>query len=537
MSVYETRAGRVERVEDELNAIELELGRRRLRKFIEVFWHIVEPGVQFRSNWHIDLVCEELEAITFGQNTEGLIINIPPGTMKSLCVNVFWPAWEWAADASRCYLTTSYSDALSIRDNKKMRDLVMSDLYRNSYRVFLAPDQKAKVNFSNTEKGWRVASSIRGQGTGLHPDRIIIDDPLTARQAESEVERETVKDWYTSTISTRGASRGCVTVLVMQRLHQEDLSGFLSTEIGGMRHLRIPMRYETPKPPGPNRPKGYYPPDPRDPRRKDGDLLWPTLFDETKVTRLTRTLGAYGAAGQLQQRPSPEGGGLFKRVWFDYVDERPARESVLVSARGWDTAATEGGGDYTAGCLISRARDGVYFIEHVRRGQWSPAHVDEAFLEMRDLDGRQVRVREDQEPGASGKGATFNRAKLLVGSDYLGVNPSGDKVTRAGPLRAAAENGLVKIVRGEWNHDFLDELENFPFGKHDDQVDAASCAFNDVATAFGAEASASPGSVEKGEGARAGFGSPALVTDRGDVDDEDNDGGGSYPHRRHRFGN
>jgi predicted phage terminase large subunit-like protein len=455
----------------ELERVEAELAGASLKFFVTKAWDLLEPGVELKWNWHLDRICDELESITegtFSKEYEGLLINIPPGTMKSLLVSVLWPAWEWTRMPGLRYISSSYGARLSIRDTMKMRDIVTSPWYTRVYGVNLSMDQSAKTWFTNDTEGWRLATSTKGEGTGEHPDRLIIDDPHKADEVRSEVSRQSVLDWYDRTISTRGVSRGVKRVVIMQRLHEEDLSAHIMTK-GKWRHLCFPMRYD------PKRP------DPLDPRRTAGELLWPDMFDEAKVKALEISLGPYGTAGQLQQLPAPEGGGLFKGVWFKYVDELPKHKMRRI--RGWDTAATEGGGDFTVGAKMSwDPETGSFYIEDVVRGQWGPKDVDDIMKRTVYGDGRQVSQKEQQEPGSAGKTVIAKRARDLAGYDYGPSPTTGDKVTRARPYRAQVEAGNVYLKRASWNAEFIQEHEIFPNGAHDDQVDAVSTAFNELST-------------------------------------------------------
>jgi predicted phage terminase large subunit-like protein len=233
-------------------------------------------------------------------------------------------------------------------------------------------------------------------------------------------------------------------------------------------------------------------PDPLDPRTESGELLFPELFPESKVRQLELDLGPYGAAGQLQQRPAPEGGGLFKREWFaNRIVEHPPK--LMRVARGWDTAASEGKGDYTRGCKMGEeftqttigtqrilASTGRFFIIDMVGGQLGPNDVDKLMYATAQLDGKKCAQREEKEGGGAGKTVIEARRKLLKGYDYAGVQLGGSKITRAKPLRSQCEGGNVYLVRGPWNEEFLRELCAFPTGEHDDQVDAASCSFNCV---------------------------------------------------------
>ena len=458
----------VERAEEKRQAANAKLS---LKAFVGMTWHMVEPDRPLSWNWHLEVLCWLLERVTRGE-IKKLLINVPPGTMKSLLVSVFWPAWEWANNPKLRYLTGSYSDSLTIRDNLRLREIITSPWYRRHFSLRLKGDQNEKVRFNTTANGWRIATSVGGKGTGEHPDRVIVDDPHTAEQAQSELERKRAIRWFKRTISTRGKSRDVRTVVIMQRLHEEDLSGHLIAR-GGWFHVKWPMRYVKSKPDD-----ARWKPDPLDPRTEPGELLWPALFPEQAVRELEIDLDPYGAAGQLQQEPAPEGGGLFQSAWFEIVDAIPA---FGMDCRGWDIAATPGGGDWTVGVKMRRVGPTFYVLDVVR-GQWGDAEVEQQIAQTAVLDSRSCRVREEQEPGSSGKAVIADRARLLVGFDYKAATTSGNKVTRARPYRAQAEAGNVKLLRAEWNHVYLQELSVFPTGAHDDQVDASSTAFNELAT-------------------------------------------------------
>lgn len=450
--------------------IRASLARDSLEEFIRLAWKTVVPDQPLSWNWHHDEVCAALEAISRGE-LKRLIINIPPGCSKSLMVSVFWPAWEWANNPSLRYLTAAYSDVNTIRDNRQVRSIVTAPWYREAYNVTLAGDQSAKVRFDTTKKGWRIATSVEGKGTGEHPDRIIIDDPLKAKGVKSKAELKSCIDWFDGTISTR-IQRDPAFVLIMQRLHEDDLAGHLLRK-GGWEHICFPMRFR----------EGGWKcechkerSDPRDHRTAVGELLWPEIYDEERLTTEEIDLGPFGAAGQLQQDPQPEGGGLVKREWFDgrFVDAVPFGAQ---RCRGWDIAETDGGGNWTAGVKLAR-KEGVTYVEHVTRAQLTL--VDGLIRSVAEADGRLCKIREG---AGSGKATIAARSQLLAGYDY-GSSPETDsKVERFAPFRGQCEAGNVRIVRGEWNEAWLDEVCAFPVGRNDDQADGTSNAYNELVKA------------------------------------------------------
>lgn len=466
---------------------EKELLRESFYEFLKAAWPIIEPEQPFVDNWHVKRLCDLAQDIVLNKTVEKKwIINVPPGTLKSILFSVMLNAWVWGRDGRKRFFAASYGAGLSMRDNLRVRQIIESDWFRKLFPGReLADDQKAKGRFNTAKGGWRFATSVRGQGTGEHPDFIIIDDPLSARQAASKADRDAANMWVDQTLSSRGVTRNVVIFLIMQRLHMLDTTGHLMAK-GGWKQVIFPMRFKAKREATGDDP-GYTPSE-YDERTVEGELLMPQLFTEQKVKDLEIALGQYGAAGQLQQEPSPEGGGLFKRAWFKFLDARP---SLARRVRGWDTAATEDGGDWTVGALIAEEfadslTDGKYrvtstgriIVENIVRGQWGPANVEATMLTTAELDGRKVPVRIEREGGSSGKATGEGYVKLLAGFDVSMVHLGNNKEERAKPFRAQAEAGNVYLVRAPWNEAYIEELCNFPTGAHDDQVDGSSCAYN-----------------------------------------------------------
>ena len=334
-----------------------ELRRRRceqsLAYFIRQAWHIVEPGTEFVDNWHIGMIAAHLEAITRGDEVGGeiynrLLVNVPPGMMKSLLVSVFWPAWIWGPQnkpATRL-LCCSYSQALAIRDNVRMRRLVSSDWYRERWgdRVSLTGDQNSKLKFENTATGFREAVAA-GSITGSRGDIVIIDDPHSVESASSEQMRATTIEWFLEAVPTRlNHPRVSSIVVIMQRLHEDDVSGVILEHNGvglGYDHIMLPMRYDERR--NCETKLGY-----SDPRETEGELLFPARFPEAVVDRDERQLGPFATAGQMQQSPVPRGGGLIKDDWWTLWTEAeyPPLDYVVAAL---DTAYGEKeDGDYCA---------------------------------------------------------------------------------------------------------------------------------------------------------------------------------------------
>ena len=450
-------------------AIDRELSRRSLAEFAKMAWRTLEPSTHLKWGWALDAICEHLEAVSRGEITR-LLMNVPPGTMKSLLTGVIWPAWEWGPMGmpQKRFIGTAHKQDLAVRDAMKCRRLIQSPWFQDRWPVTLTSDQNAKTKFENSKTGFREAMAFTSM-TGARGDRVILDDPLSADDANSEAALYAAEITFTEALPTRVNNNKSAIVVIMQRLHERDTSGIILSRGLGYTHLCLPMRYEA----GGAKSTRF-----TDPRKIDGDLLFPERFPEAQVADLEKTMGSYASAGQLQQRPAPRGGGMFKREWFQTINAAPANCRWV---RGWDLAATaKETAAFTAGVLIGKAQDGRFYIADATRIQGSAADVERLIVNTAGQDGTSVKGSIPQDPGQAGKAQSQYLIRQLAGFDYRASPESGDKVTRADPLAAQAEAGNVLIVQGDWNRDFLDELTTFPSGKFKDQVDATTRAFNEL---------------------------------------------------------
>lgn len=298
------------------------------------------------------MIAEHLEAISRGQ-IRNLIINQPPRTMKSIMTSVAYTAWTWAQEADPEYpligpgvqfLTASYAQSLSLRDSVKCRRLIESPWYQSNWgkRFALTGDQNTKIRFENDRGGYRLATSVGGALTGEGGSIIIVDDPHNTIEAESDAIRQNTLDWWDEALSTRlNDPKTGAYIIVMQRLHDEDLTGhILSKDNGSFQHLMLPMRYDSARTCVTD--LGF-----EDPREEDGELLWEERFGEPEVEALERALGPYATSSQLQQSPSPRGGGIIKRefwqLWEGPLDAQGREQfPMLEYVVGYlDTAFTE----------------------------------------------------------------------------------------------------------------------------------------------------------------------------------------------------
>lgn len=462
-----------------------------LHGFIEEFWYVLEPARAFTTGWAIRALCAHLEAVTAGDILR-LLITVPPGMMKSLIL-VFWSAWEWGPKGLPHLqnLATSFSQPNVLRDNAKLRRLIESDKYQALWgdKTQLRHDQNAKGKFENISNGFSEARPFSAM-TGGRGDRVKVDDPHSVDSAESDAERENAVKTFREGITDRlNDVQTSAIVIIMQRLHTKDVAGTVLELDLGFVHLNLPMEFEPARrcstvlrPANDGNPAIIF----TDPRTTEGELLFPERFPAAEIAKLKKAKGAYAWAGQYQQRPAPREGGIFQRAWFKPMAVLPNHHTAC---RSWDIGATEGGGDPSAGVKLVTDSQGRFIFTDVRRGQWSPATLEAQMKQTAALDGAGCTITIPQDPGAAGKGYALTLVKKLVGYAVKTKIPTGDKVTRATALASQAEAGDVYLlVTGNpatdaWIEPFLEEIEVFPAGANDDQVDAAADAFNELALA------------------------------------------------------
>lgn len=471
---------------------------KSLRAFVEAAWHIIEPGVPFVGGWHVDVLCEHLEAVTRGEITR-LLINVPPRTSKSTIVSVMWPCWEWIHEPAHKYLCASYAGTLSTRDNLKARRIIQSEWYRSHWgdRVKLVNDQNQKTRFENDQFGYRLATSVGGSATGEGGSRVVIDDPHSAAEAQSDLMRQTAVDWVRYTMSSRlNTPKKDAIVVVMQRLHEEDVSGYLLSS-GGYEHLCLPMRYEYNPDTGKRRKTvlGDY-----DKRQEPGELLMADRYGEKEVSYLERELGSYGSAGQLQQRPSPAGGGILKT---DHIMLWPADKplpAIDFIVQSYDTAFTDNpDSDYTA-CNVF----GIFW--HVKEQRNCAIILDSWNDKLTYPDLRQKVISDwkaryagddSAKPPRKGRradavlveekasGISLLQDLRLANIPAISYNPGkANKVLRAHAAAPMLELDAFYVLESSkrpgqaisWVQPLIDQMDKFPNAKKKDLVDSWSQA-------------------------------------------------------------
>jgi predicted phage terminase large subunit-like protein len=463
-----------------------------LYEFLKLFWSEVSED-KFKDNWHVKYICDEIEYVIerAAKNLPkeyDLIINIPPGMTKTLICSVMAPVWAWTRWYHLKFITGSYTDALALESAEKARDIIESDKFKSLYsHLILKEDKKSKSNYRIVHRerpnpemyrlfngGSRFSTSTKGTIMGFHAHVIIIDDPIDPRRAASEIELQTANNWLTQTLSTRKTDKEVTpTILIMQRLHQDDPSGhLLSNSNKKIKHICLPgeiINYRDKV-----RPVELV-------KKYKNNLLDESRLNLEALKGLEIDLGEFGYAGQIGQNPTPPGGGLFKVDHFQFVDKLPTSMHIIQTIRYWDKAALQGKGCYTAGVKMCRLTNNTCIVIDVKRGQWATEERERIIKETARADGENVIIWIEQEPGSGGKESADGTIRNLMGFIIQAEHPTGDKVVRARPYAVQVNNGNVALLKGDWNHAYVEECRYFPFGKYKDQIDASAGAFNKIA--------------------------------------------------------
>ncbi|RPH64978.1 MAG: terminase [Acidobacteria bacterium] len=463
-------------------AIEKSLAEDRLVNFIRMLWPVVEPGREFIRGWAIDAICEHLEAVTSGE-IKRLLINVPPGFMKSLATCVFWPAWEWGPRnrADLRYIFAGYVGSLTVTNNMKLRRLVESDTYQALWgnRVKLADDQNAKTMFENTRTGFALATSVGGAVMGKRGDRAILDDPNNTKDVDSDAKLDGALQFLTEVLPTRvNDEQTFAQVTIMQRTGDRDVSGHILSSHFGDVHLCIPMEWRT------GHPYIAYAHKPTaiswsDPRTVDGELAFPERFSREGVDALKIQLaswgGDYAVAGQLDQLPIPRGGGMFAEEWFDQVCELDEVPAGGVTVRSWDFAGSvRKTSPFTASTKIKRAPNGKLYLLDVTCDRIEAAGLEDHVAMTCNADAQDTIIDVPQDPGQAGKVQVSAMARRFHGRTFLFSPESGSKEHRAQPIASQCKAKNLILVRGAWNRGFVNEAKSFPRGMFKDRIDALS---------------------------------------------------------------
>lgn len=456
-----------------------------LYEFLKSSWNVVEPGVAYTHGWHIQIICEHLEALSNGEIRK-LLVNIPPRHSKSTIISVVYPVWRWLHNPSEQFLTASYSATLSTRDAAKSRHLITSPWFQERWgdRFTLDGDTNAKQRYQNNKRGYRISTSVGGTATGEGGSTLILDDPHGAQDAQSDAMRNAALEWFDMVWSTRlNNARSDKMATIMQRLHEKDVSGHILADLGGWEHICLPAEYDGVKRKTSVYVEGY------DPRSNKGDLLWPDRVDAKTLADLRRTLGEYSYEGQMMQRPSPPGGGILKTGHFQLWPSKRELPVIEYVVQSYDCAFSEKTiNDPTAygafGVFTYAGKRGVMLLDSWSDHLGYPALRAKAIDEWHSIYGKTSERKGKKadavlvENKASGQSLIQDLRQANIPA--IPYNPgSADKINRAHQASPILELDCIWIPESNkepgkfitWARAFVEQIGVFPNAEHDDYVD------------------------------------------------------------------
>ncbi len=510
----------LKKIRDNPQAVQDEMDRRRgnlsLSNYSAAVWSVLEPKRPLIRGPSWECICDHLEAVGNGEIRK-LLINVPPGFSKSLLSNVFFPTYQWGPKnrPDQRFVGFSYSKDLTLRDNRKALLLVQSDIYQRNWGDRFTLASEAKGRFDTDVHGFKFASSTGGIGTGERGDFLIVDDPNNVKTVESDVIRNETLFWFSEVLPTRlNDPEKSAIIVIQQRTHESDVSGLILAKELGFEWCCLPMEYT----PGrrcftPVRRKGV----PRrrvrlvklqedsvptwldakaevpdsaemvgpvrlltsqDWRKRKNQLVAPERFSRRHIEKdlkpqLRAVGGSYAESGQLDQKPTPRGGGLFQKADFNIIEFGELPDGIAW-VRGYDLAASETStSPYSANVKIG-VHDGKVYISDADRIRGKPGKVEKWMVDQAEADGYGVAIDFPQDPGQAGKSQKSYLGGKFQGYDVYSSTETGAKETRARLLAAQSELGNLYLVRGPWTGMWMAEATRFPRSDFKDLVDASS---------------------------------------------------------------
>jgi predicted phage terminase large subunit-like protein len=446
-----------------------------LRTFIERSFYELNPQTSFEANWHIDVIAAKLEECRQGK-IRRLIVSLPPRSLKSHAISVAFVAWLLGHSPSSQIICASYGQDLAEKHARDCRNLMMSDFYKSCFRTRLDPQRLAVNDFMTTAQGFRMATSVGGRLTGLGGDIIIIDDPLKPEEALSDVGRKVAKEWFDGTALSRlnNKEKGII-IIVMQRLHQDDLVGHV-LEQGDWEVLNFPAIAEEDERHVIETIFGT-----RTFTRKAGEALHPQRESLESLKRTREVVGEYTFLSQYQQAPVPKGGAMIKTDWLKYYAPGQLPQSFIYTLQSWDTANKSGElNDYSV-CTTWGVVGGKYYLLDVFRRRLDYPDLKRAVWEQARRYRNPKVLIEDKGSGTQ-LIQELKREGLLYIRPYLPPTNT-DKIVRLFAQSHHFESGRVLLPSSaSWLDDYRRELTSFPGSKHDDQVDSITQALHYMAS-------------------------------------------------------
>ncbi len=425
--------------------------------FVEKAFQVVSPGQAFLPNWHVEAICHGLERVASGK-IKRLIILMPPRNLKSICASVALPAFLLGRNPTRKIICVSYNTELAAKHARDCRAVMNAPWYQSLFpSTRLDPAKSAETEFMTTERGLRLATSTGGTLTGRGGDLLIIDDPMKPADAQSEALRLQCQQWFSNTLLSRLDDKvNSAIVLVMQRLHVDDLAGYLMQQ-EGWEVLSLPAIAEAEEVVPIGAGKVHH--------RTMGEVLHPEREPLEALERLKAEMGSYDFSAQYQQAPVPAGGNMVKWEWFRFFSEPPPLCDGAVLIQSWDTASTTNElASYSVGITALIDKTETIWVLDLVRGRWAFPDLQRKVIEAARCHRPRSILIEDHASGTA-----LQQSLKQQGFAMIPIKPKGDKVMRMHAHTAALEGGKVRLQRdARWLDEFRCEVLAFPKGKHDE---------------------------------------------------------------------
>ena len=447
--------------------------RDSLYSFLKKSFATITPNVDFNENWHLRMICDALQMCADGK-IKRLIINLPPRYLKSFCVSVSFPAWLLGTQPHKRIIMSSYSQVLSVKHATDCRTILKSEWYKEAFDdTYIIDGQDTKTKFVTEQKGYYFATSIGGTLIGEGGNILIVDDPQTPLNVTSKKQREQVINWFkTSLMSRLNDKNKDVIIIVMQRLHQFDLSGYLiENEKEDWTHISFPAIAKENQDVIFND-KLYH-------HRESGEALHPSREDKSVLNSIAKAIGTYSFCSQYQQDPILSEGGLVKQEWIIYYDQEEDKYKSLghyldIYITIDCAKSAMNSADYTAIIVIGVDIEKNSFVINVTRGRYIYPELKKIVQELIKKYNPSAVLIEDTSNGSS----LLQELKFEGYNFIIPIRPKQDKISRFNHALISIESGKFFVPKkANFLSDLIEELLSFPFGKNDDQVDAISQYF------------------------------------------------------------
>jgi predicted phage terminase large subunit-like protein len=435
--------------------------RNNFGAFTYAAFMALNPAMRLVPNWHIEAICYQVQEMVMGRSRKRLVLNLPPRTLKSLIVSISLPAWLLGRNPGARIICASYSEDLAYKFSRDTRALVETPFYKRVFpRARLNSRKTTEGEFETTRRGYRLATSVGGTLTGRGGEVLIIDDPIKANDAYSQVALTGANDWFRNTALSRlDDHQNCLIIVTMQRLHIDDLSGTLIEQ--GWPSLAIPAIA--------TEPADYRVGENEFHHRSAGELLQPERDSLEVLEELKRQLGSDIFAAQFQQNPTPPDGNMIKAAWLGRYHGAPDRSKFRRVVLACDPAGKAGiRNDYTAMCIVGIDQQSIHLIDVVR-GHWTLMQMMDIILAFAAHWTPDLIIVEDTSTGMG----LIQLLKEYPSINVIGRRPKDDKETRMARQQGRFEAGRILLPNeAPWLAEFENELLAFPNGRYDDQVDA-----------------------------------------------------------------